>query len=95
MTSSTWSDRLARAFAFLRGAMLVLFSALLIIAPEKAMPGSSMEPARSLALVFASRTILLGVVLAVLALQHKRQALRGFSSPMPPSRFSIPAWRSP
>jgi len=55
--------------------MVAVFSALLIIAPEKAMPGSSTEPARSLGLVFASRTILLGVVLVVLALRRKREGL--------------------
>jgi Domain of unknown function (DUF4267) len=55
--------------------MLLLFSAALILAPEKAMPGSSLEPARSLALVFASRTILLGVALIGLALRQYRAAL--------------------
>src|SRR5262245_13649429 len=75
MLSSTWSDRLARAFAVLRGAMLILFCVALIIAPEKAMPGSSIEPARSLALMFTSRTILLGLVLVVLALRRKREGL--------------------
>ncbi len=75
MPSSTWSDRLARAFALLRGAMVVLFSVSLIIAPEKAMAGSSTEPARSLALIFASRSILLGLALVVLALGRKREGL--------------------
>src|SRR5258708_4223582 len=75
MPGSTWSERLARAFAVLRGAMLLLFSAFLILAPEKAMPGSSAEPARSLALIFASRTILLGISFAVLSLSRRREAL--------------------
>jgi len=75
MPSSSWSDRLARAFAILRGAMVVLFSVLLIAAPEKAMPGSSTEPARSLALIFASRTILLGIVLVALAIRGRREGL--------------------
>ncbi|MHB8896409.1 MAG: hypothetical protein ACYC99_14685 [Candidatus Geothermincolia bacterium] len=60
MASSDWAERLARGFAVLRGAMLILFSMVLIIAPERAMPGSSSEPARALALMIASRTILLG-----------------------------------
>jgi hypothetical protein len=75
MTSSRWSDRLARAFAILRGAMVVLFSVALVVAPEQTMPGSSSEPARSLALVFASRTILLGIALAVLAIGRRREGL--------------------
>jgi cytochrome bd-type quinol oxidase subunit 2 len=75
MPISSWSDRLARTFAILRGAMVVLFSVWLIIAPEKAMPGSSTEPARSLALIFASRTILLGIVFVVLAIRRRREGL--------------------
>jgi hypothetical protein len=75
MASRIWSDRLARAFAMLRGAMVVVFSAFLIAAPEKVMPGSSTEPARSLALIFASRTILLGIVLVVLAIRRRPQGL--------------------
>jgi hypothetical protein len=55
--------------------MVVLFSVFLIIAPERAMAGSSTEPARSLALVFASRTILLGIVLVVLAIRRRREGL--------------------
>jgi hypothetical protein len=55
--------------------MLLLFTVFLIIAPEKAMPGSSTEPARSLALVFASRTILLGAVLVALAITRKHKGL--------------------
>ena len=75
MSSSRWSVRLARAFAIIRGVMLILFSVVLIAAPEKAMPGSSAEPARSLGLIFASRTILLGAVLVVLVLKRKREGL--------------------
>ena len=75
MPSSTRPDALARTYAILRGSMLVMFSVFLVIAPERAMPGSSAEPARSLALVFASRTILLGIVLVVLALRRKREGL--------------------
>jgi hypothetical protein len=55
--------------------MLIFFCGVLIIAPEKALPGSSTEPARSLGLVFASRTILLGLVLIVLALRRAREGL--------------------
>ena len=75
MPSSSWSDRLVRTYAFLRGAMVALFSLWLILAPEQAMPGSSIEPARSLALVFASRTITLGIVFVVLAIRRRREAL--------------------
>jgi hypothetical protein len=75
MPSSTWSDRIARAYAVIRGAMLLLFSVFLVVAPEKAMAGSSTEPTRSLALVFASRTILFGVVLVALAIRRKREGL--------------------
>jgi len=75
MPSSTWSDRLARGYALLRGAMIFLFSAVLMIAPEQAMAGSSTEPARSLGLVFASRSILLGLVLVVLGLRRAREGL--------------------
>jgi hypothetical protein len=75
MSTSPVPERLARAFAILRGAMLVVFSLMLVFAPEQAMPGSSAEPARSLGLVFASRTILLGTALVVLALGRKRNAL--------------------
>jgi hypothetical protein len=55
--------------------MVVVFSVFLVFAPEMAMPGSSIEPACSLALVFASRTILLGLALAALALMRKREPL--------------------
>ena len=70
-----WPDRLARAFAILRGAMLIVFCGFLIVAPEKAMPGSSIEPARTLALIFASRTILLGIAFVVLAIRCRPKAL--------------------
>jgi hypothetical protein len=75
MTANSWSDRLARAYACVRGVMIVSFSVLLVAAPEKAMPGSATEPARSLAQVFASRSILLGVVFVVLALRRARVGL--------------------
>lgn len=75
MQNRIWFDRLARAFAILRAAMVILFSVLLIAAPEKAMAGSSIEPARALALMVASRTILLGIVLVVLAIRGKREGL--------------------
>jgi uncharacterized protein DUF4267 len=75
MPSSIWSDRAARAFAILRGVMLVLVSVVLIVAPEKSMAGSSTKPARSLALIFSSRTILLGIALVVLAIRRRREGL--------------------
>jgi hypothetical protein len=55
--------------------MVLLFSAVLIMAPEKAMAGSSTEPARSLGMVFASRSILLGLVLVALTLRGARRGL--------------------
>jgi hypothetical protein len=75
MPSSIWFDRAARAFAVLRGFMLVLFCVFLVVAPEKSMAGSSAEPARSLALIFSSRTILLGIALVVLAITRRRTGL--------------------
>ncbi len=66
---------LARAFAIVRGVMLVVFCLVLIAAPEKALAGSSTEPARSLAWMVASRTILLGTVLVVLAIRRKQRGL--------------------
>lgn len=69
------SDRLARAFALFRAVVLVAFSVALIVAPERAMPGSSSEPARTLALMFASRTIALGVAFFALAIRRKREML--------------------
>jgi hypothetical protein len=54
--------------------MLLLLSVFLVIAPEQAMSGSSIEPARSLPLIFASRTFFLAVLIA-LAITRKREAL--------------------
>lgn len=75
MPNSNWSERFARGFALLRGTMIFSFSVMLLLASEKTMPGSSIEPARSLAIVFASRSMLLGLVLVVLALRRKAEAL--------------------
>lgn len=55
--------------------MLVAFSAALIFGPETAMPGSTSEPARSLALMISSRTILLGLVFVALAIRGRRIGL--------------------
>jgi hypothetical protein len=70
-----WADRVARGYAILRGVMVLVFCAFLIFAPERLTPGSSAEPARSYALVFASRSILLALVFIVLALRRRREAL--------------------
>ncbi len=75
MRSSTWPDRLARGLALFRGALLVFFAFVLMVAPEKAVPGSSSDPARQLGLMFASRTVLLGAALVALAARGKREAL--------------------
>ena len=70
-----WTDRLARGYAILRGIMVLAFCAFLIFDPERMTPGSSAEPARSYALVFASRSILLGLVMIALAVKRQREAL--------------------
>ena len=70
-----WSDRIARAYAILRGSLGLVFCALLVFDPERMMPGSSAEPARSLALVFASRQVLFAVVLIALAVRRRREGL--------------------
>ena len=70
-----WTDRIARGYAILRGIMVLAFCGFLIFAPESVTPGSSAEPARSFALVFASRSILLGLVMVVLAVKRNREAL--------------------
>jgi hypothetical protein len=75
MPTNTWSERLARVYAVLRAAMLIVFMLALVLAPEKAMPGSSSDPARRLALMFASRTILLAVALVILAVRGQRKGL--------------------
>lgn len=75
MPNSTWSERFARAFALLRGAVFVAYAVFLIVAPEKVIAGSSGEPARTLALMFASRTLLFGIAFAVLAIRGKREGL--------------------
>jgi hypothetical protein len=75
MPSSNWPNRLATAFAILRGTMLVAVSLALVFVPEQALPGSATEPARSLGLMFASRTILLGGMLIGLAIARKREGL--------------------
>ncbi len=75
MPSSNWPDRLATAYAILRGTMLVAFSLVLVFVPEQALPGSSTEPARQLGLMLASRTILLGSMLIGLAIARKREGL--------------------
>jgi len=77
MPSNTWPDRLARAFAIFRGAVLIPYSVLLFIEPERVIAGSSSEPARTLTLMIASRTILLGIAFAVLAILGKRQWVGG------------------
>ena len=59
--------RIAYGLAFVRGAILVAFSLAVVLAPEDVMPGTSVEPARTLGLMFASRTILLGVAFIALA----------------------------
>src|SRR5690606_6492608 len=59
----------------LRGAVFVLYAVFLVLAPEKVIAGSSGEPARTLAWMFASRTLLFGLAFAVLAIRGKREGL--------------------
>lgn len=69
------ADSFVRIFAFLRGAMLLLFAAIFMAAPEKMMPGTSLDPARTLALTFGSRLVLLGAAFIVLAWVRRWEAL--------------------
>jgi hypothetical protein len=55
--------------------MLIAYSLTLMLAPERAVPGSSGEPARALGLMFASRTLLLGGAFLALALRDLRVGL--------------------
>jgi hypothetical protein len=61
----------ARIFAVLRGLLGLVFAVCLVVMPEQMMPGSSADPARLLALFFASRLLLwsLGFI-ALAALKH-------------------------
>lgn len=72
---STWADRLAYSLAVLRGAVIILFSVAIFVVPEKVMPGSSVEPALTLAQTFASRSILLGIAFLALVIGRRRQGL--------------------
>lgn len=67
MSPTPRSQRIAYGLAFLRGAVLVAFALGLALAPEDMMPGTCVEPARTLGLMFASRTLLLGAAFIVLA----------------------------
>lgn len=66
-----WPHRLALAYAVIRGTMLIAFSVALVFRPEQMMPGSTSEPARTLVMVFTSRTILLGLSFLVLAARDR------------------------
>lgn len=59
--------RFAHVIAFARSLLAFVFSVSFIVMPEQLMPGSSAEPARSLALLFVSRNVMFAVALAVLA----------------------------
>lgn len=75
MSSPTRSERIAYGLAFLRGAILIAFSVSLAAMPEDVMPGTSVEPARTLGLMFASRTILLGIAFITLAARRMARPL--------------------
>ena len=67
--------RFAHVIAFLRSLLAFVFSIAFIVMPEQLMPGSSVEPARSLALVFVSRNLMFATGLAVLAARRIDQPL--------------------
>jgi hypothetical protein len=69
------ANYLARGFAILRSLIGLVFSVLLVAMPEPMMPGSSLEPARTLVLVFVSRIAAFSIALAVLAVRDQRRAL--------------------
>lgn len=75
MPSPTRTERIAYGLAFLRGAILIAFSLSLAFVPEDVMPGTSAEPARTLSLMFASRTILLGIAFITLAARRMSRPL--------------------
>lgn len=75
MPSTTRAERIAYVLAYLRGAILIAFSLAFALAPDDVMPGTAAEPARTLGLMFASRTILLGVAFIALAWRRATRAL--------------------
>lgn len=75
MTTSSRTERIAYGLALLRGGVLVVFALALAFAPDDVMPGTAAEPARTLGLMFASRTILLGAAFIALALRRRAQPL--------------------
>jgi hypothetical protein len=62
--------RFAYAVAGSRALLALVFSIAFIVTPEALMPGSSAEPARSLALLFVSRNIAFGIALLVLVVRR-------------------------
>lgn len=62
--------RFAHAVAGTRAFLALVFSIAFIVVPEDMLPGSSAEPARSLALLFVSRNIAFGLALLVLAVRR-------------------------
>jgi hypothetical protein len=75
MSRAPLLPQIARWYGFARGLMLALLSLAILVAPETGVPGAATEPARSLALVFGSRSILLGCVLVVMSLRRLRLSL--------------------
>ena len=67
--------RFAYSTAVLRGLLSIVFSVALLAAPEQLMPGSSAEPAHTLAVFFCSRLIVLGAAFLALAATRQRRAL--------------------
>lgn len=67
--------RFAHVIAFLRALLAFVFSIAFIAAPEQLLPGSSLEPARALALLFVSRNLAFAIALTVLAARRIDRAL--------------------
>lgn len=69
--------KIAFGIAVVRGLISVVFSLALVLAPEQLMPGSSAEPARTLAVFFASRLFAIGAAFIALAVLKQTRALAG------------------
>jgi hypothetical protein len=67
--------RFALVIAFARALLAVVFSIAFIAVPAQLMPGSELEPARSLALLFVSRNLVFAIALATLAIRREGRAL--------------------
>ena len=67
--------RFALVIAFSRALLALVFSVAFIAIPAQLMPGSELEPARSLALLFVSRNLVFAAALAIVAARREARAL--------------------